>query len=101
MVQTFTYLMSSLEGTAYKVLVLTKENVEQAVDTLKTRFGTFHQIISVHMQEILKLTTPSVARLWKIDKYTDFFLLLLLKCLDYFLFKTVILRDYDKTTKRI
>ena len=59
-VQKFTYLMCSLEGTAYRALEgfdLTEENYEQAIDTLKSRFGKSQQIISAHMQEILKLNT--------------------------------------------
>ena len=52
--------MSSLEGTGCRALDgfdLTKDNYEQAIDTLKSRFRKYQQIISAHMQEILKLNT--------------------------------------------
>ena len=59
-VQECTYLIRSLEGMTYNVLdefTLMKEKCEQAIDTLKTRFGVFQQIICMHMQEILLLNT--------------------------------------------
>ena len=59
-VQKFTYLLCSLEGIAYRALEgfdLTEENYEQAIDTLKSRFSKSQQIMSAHMQEILKLNT--------------------------------------------
>ena len=57
-VHKFNYLMSSLEGEAYKALEgfdLTEENYYHAVATLKNRFGKTQQIIKAHMQELLKL----------------------------------------------
>ena len=57
-VHKFNYLMSSLEGEAYKALEgfdLTEENYYHAVATLKNRFGKTQQIINAHMQELLKL----------------------------------------------
>ena len=58
--QKCTYLIRSLEGMTYNVLDgfnLTKEKCEQAIDTLKPRFGMFQQIIGMHMREILLLNT--------------------------------------------
>ncbi|XP_065068368.1 uncharacterized protein LOC135693738 [Rhopilema esculentum] len=52
------YLMNLLEGPAHRVvagLELTEENYQNAIETLKTRFGNKQRIISAHMQSLLKL----------------------------------------------
>lgn len=56
MVNKFNYLLSLLEGLAYKVvkgLELTEENYGNAVQILKARFGGYQQIVSSHMQALL------------------------------------------------
>lgn len=52
------YLVSLLEGPAYKALQgldVTDENYGHAIEILKTRFGRTQQIISAHMTELLNL----------------------------------------------
>ena len=57
-VDKFNYLHSLLDGAAassIRGLPLTEENYENAVEILKDRFGCKQQIISAHMEELLKL----------------------------------------------
>eukprot|EP00794_Sanderia_malayensis_P008684 gene8684-9619_t len=52
------YLMNLLEGPAHRVVAgieLTEENYQNAIETLRTRFGNKQRIISAHMQALLKL----------------------------------------------
>ena len=52
------YLISSLEGQAYKALEgleITEDNYGKAVEILKARYGKTQQVISSHMQELLNL----------------------------------------------
>ena len=54
----FNYLRSLLEGAASRAiqgLALSSDNYDSAVEILEQRFGKTHQIISAHMEEILKL----------------------------------------------
>ena len=54
----FNYLMSLLEGQALRAikgLAVTEENYQAALDILRERFGNTQQIISAHMDELLKL----------------------------------------------
>ena len=54
----FNYLVSLLEGAALcsiKELAITEENYPAALDVLHERFGNSQQIISAHMDELLKL----------------------------------------------
>ena len=54
----FNYLMSLLEGQALRAikgLAVTEENYQAALDILHERFGNTQQIISAHMDELLKL----------------------------------------------
>ena len=54
----FNYLVSLLEGSALrsiKGLTITEENYQAALDILQERFGNSQQIISAHMDELLKL----------------------------------------------
>ena len=54
----FNYLVSLLEGSALrsiKGLAITEENYQAALDILQERFGNSQQIISTHMDELLKL----------------------------------------------
>jgi len=54
----FNYLNSLLEGSAAAALQglsLTEGNYDDALDILKTRFGNPQQIITGHMEELLKL----------------------------------------------
>ena len=56
--QQLTYLMNSLEGSAYKALEgqpITGENYDHAIETLKDHFRKKQFIINAHMQELLKL----------------------------------------------
>ena len=56
--QKLTYLMNSLEGSAYKALeglAITGENYQNAIETLKYRFGKKQFVVNAHMQELLKL----------------------------------------------
>ncbi|XP_078347108.1 uncharacterized protein LOC144632354 [Oculina patagonica] len=56
-------LVSSLEGSASRAiegLPVTEENYESAVDILKKRFGKPQQLISAHMEELLKLNICTV-----------------------------------------
>ena len=58
----FNYLYSLLEGTALcsiQGLSLTEENYEAAVDLLQQRFGNQQQVISAHMDELLKIPACS------------------------------------------
>ena len=61
--QKLTYLMNSLEGSAYKALeglAITGENYQHAVETLKDRFDKKQFVVNAHMQELLKLNnTPN------------------------------------------
>ena len=53
-----TYLNSLLKGTAYKTiqgLTLTDSNYNAAISMLKERFGNPQQIISAHMEALLKV----------------------------------------------
>ena len=57
-VDKFNYLNSLLEGTAFKTiqgLALTESNYDAAVSMLKDRFGNPQQIISAHMEGLLKV----------------------------------------------
>ena len=54
----FNYLRSLLEGAASRAiqgLALSSDNYDSAVEILQQRFGKTQQIISAHMEEILKL----------------------------------------------
>jgi len=54
----FNYLNSLLEGTASRAiqgLPITNDNYDHAIEILKERFGRPQQIISAHMDEILKI----------------------------------------------
>ena len=54
----FNYLRSLLEGAASRAiqgLALSSDNYDSAVEILEQRFGKTQQIISAHMEEILKL----------------------------------------------
>ena len=54
----FNYLNSLLEGSASRTiqgLSLTEYNYDSAVELLQTRFGNPQQIITTHMDELLKL----------------------------------------------
>ena len=54
----FNYLVSLLEESALrsiKGLATTEENYQAALDILRERFGNSQQIISAHMDELLKL----------------------------------------------
>ena len=54
--------MSLLEGQALRTikgLAVTEENYQAAIDILRERFGNTQQIISAHMDELLKLQTCS------------------------------------------
>ena len=64
-VDTFNYLNSLLEGTALKSiqgLTLTEGHYGTAVGMLKERFGDPQQIISSHMEGLLKIPSCSVDR---------------------------------------
>ena len=57
-VEKFNYLISLLEGTASRTiqgLTLTEANYHSAIELLKERFGQPQQIISAHMDELLKI----------------------------------------------
>ena len=57
-VDKFNYLHSLLDGVAASLiqgLPLTEDNYENTVEILKYRFGRKEQIISAHMEELLKL----------------------------------------------
>ncbi|MCP3659751.1 MAG: DUF1759 domain-containing protein, partial [Bacteroidetes bacterium] len=52
------YLVNLLEGPAHRALAgleLTEENYQNAIETLKSRFGNKQMIITSHMQALLKL----------------------------------------------
>lgn len=58
-VDKFNYLKSLLEGTAFKTvqgLTLTNLNYDSAIQMLKERFGKPQQIISAHMEGLLKVS---------------------------------------------
>ena len=62
----FNYLNSSLEGLAARTvqgLTLTEGNYDSAVELLKERFGKPQQIISVHMDKLLRIPTCTGDRL--------------------------------------
>ena len=72
-VDKFNYLNSLLEGPAARIiqeLTLNESNYDSAVRLLKDRFGRPQQIISAHMEELLKIS-PCVgdkpSSLWYID----------------------------------
>ena len=57
-VDKFNYLKSLLEGPAYRCiqgLPITASNYEGAIELLQQRFGKPQQVISAHMEELLKL----------------------------------------------
>ena len=59
----FSYLVSLLEGSASRVierLPVTEENYDSAVEILKKRFGKPQQLISAHMEELLRLNICAV-----------------------------------------
>jgi len=61
----FCYLVSLLEGSASRAiegLPVTEENYDSAVEILKERFGEPQQLISAHMEELLKLNICAVDR---------------------------------------
>jgi len=70
-VDKFNYLHALLEAVAAQSiqgLALTETNYQAAIDLLKSRFGNTQQVITTHMDELLKLpacagektqTTPS------------------------------------------
>ena len=52
------YLITALEGAAYKALEglqMIEENYDKAIELLKARFEKSQQIVSAHMQELLNL----------------------------------------------
>ena len=54
----FNYLYSLLEGPASRItqgLSLTVVNYDSAVELLQMRFGSLQQIITTHMDKLLKL----------------------------------------------
>lgn len=54
----FNYLRSLLEGTALRAidgLPITEDNYDAAIDILNKRFGQAQQLISAHMDELLKV----------------------------------------------
>ena len=56
----FNYLTSLLEGTASLAIAglpITEENYDAAVDIICKRFGKPQQLISAHMDELLKMST--------------------------------------------
>ena len=58
----FNYLVSLLEGTASRAIAglpITEENYNAAVDIINKRFGKPQQLISAHMDELLKISTCS------------------------------------------
>ena len=58
MIDKFNYLFSLLEGQALrsiKGLAITEDNYQSAVHILQERFGKSQQIISAHMDELLKI----------------------------------------------
>jgi len=62
-VEKFSYLVSLLEGSALRAiegLPVTEENYDSAVDILKKRFGKPQQLISAHMEELLKFNICAV-----------------------------------------
>ena len=64
-IDTFNYLNSLLEGAALRAiqgLALTGANYDSAIEIVKERFGKPQQIITAHMDEILKIL-PSTDRL--------------------------------------
>ncbi|XP_044167431.1 uncharacterized protein LOC122951484 [Acropora millepora] len=61
----FSYLVSLLEGSASRAiegLPVTEENYDSAVEILKKRFGKPQQLISAHMEELLKLNVCAVEK---------------------------------------
>ncbi len=57
-IEKFNYLISLLEGTASRAiqgLTLTEANYQSAIEILQERFGKPQQIISAHMDELLKI----------------------------------------------
>ena len=58
----FNYLVSLLEGTASRAisgLLITEDNYDATVDILHKHFGKPQQLISAHMDEILKISACS------------------------------------------
>ena len=58
----FNYLVSLLEGSASRAIAglpITEENYDAAVDIINKRFGKPQQLISAHMDELLKISTLS------------------------------------------
>ncbi|XP_015754640.1 PREDICTED: uncharacterized protein LOC107334226 [Acropora digitifera] len=56
----FNYLVSLLEGTASRAIAglpIPEENYDAAVDIINKRFGKPQQLISAHMDELLKIST--------------------------------------------
>ena len=56
------YLVSLLEGTASRAIAglpITEENYDAAVDIINKRFGKPQQLISAHMDKLLKISTCS------------------------------------------
>ena len=61
-VDKFNYLHSLLDGavaSSIQGLPVTEDNYENAVEILKDRFGRKQQIISAHMEKLLKLQNYS------------------------------------------
>ena len=57
-IERFNYLISLLEGAAYRAvqgLAITEDNYNSAIELLHERFGKPQQIISAHMDELLKI----------------------------------------------
>ena len=57
-VQKFSYLLSLLDGQAFRALQgleITEENYEHAIEILNSRFGNKQQIINEHMSALLRL----------------------------------------------
>ena len=56
----FNYLVSLLEGSASRAIAglpITEENYDAAVDIINKRFGKPQQLISAHMDELLKISS--------------------------------------------
>lgn len=55
----FNYLRSLLEKSAAEALTLTADSYNEAITTIKRRFGNKQQIIAKHMDALLNLDTVS------------------------------------------
>ena len=70
----FNYLVSLLEGTASRAIAglpITEENYDAAVDIINKRFGKPQQLISAHMDELLKISTCSTDKPYQLRYLYD------------------------------